>query len=61
MNKLKIFLFFSTIIGVLLFIQCNDLDLEPLDAISEDAFYKTTSDFTGAILASYSSMQSGNR
>lgn len=60
MNKLKIFLFFSTIIGVLLFIRCNDLDLAPLDAISEDAFYKTASDFTGAILASYSSMQSLN-
>lgn len=37
---------------------CNDLDLQPLDAIIEDNFYKTETDFRGATLASYSSIQS---
>ena len=46
--------------GTFFLSQCNDLDLQPLDAITEDAFYKTASDFRGAILASYSSMQSFN-
>lgn len=46
--------------GLLFFSRCNDLDLQPLDAITEEAFYKTASDFKGAILASYSSMQSLN-
>lgn len=57
----KIFLFFFLALsGLFLMTSCNDLDLQPLDAISEDAFYKTSSDFRGAILASYSSMQSFN-
>ncbi len=46
--------------GLFFFSQCNDLDLQPLDAITEEAFYKTASDFKGAILASYSSIQSLN-
>jgi len=57
----KVFLFFSVAIASLfMFTQCNDLDLQPLDAITEDAFYQTSSDFRGAILASYSSMQNFN-
>lgn len=54
---------FSSIVmlGCLIFFtRCNDLDLQPLNAITEEAFYKTSSDFKGAILASYSSMQSLN-
>src|SRR5680860_969075 len=38
--------------------KCADLDLQPLDTITEDAFFKTETDFKGATLASYSSMQS---
>lgn len=57
-NKLKISIL--TLGCLLVFTRCNDLDLQPLDAISEDAFYNTASDFKGAILASYSSMQSLN-
>jgi len=38
--------------------KCADLDLQPLDTITEDAFFKTEMDFKGATLASYSSMQS---
>jgi len=56
----KILFFLLAISGSFLFTQCNDLDLQPLDAITEGAFYKTSSDFRGAILASYSSMQSFN-
>jgi len=57
-NRFKIS--FLTLGCLFLFAQCNDLDLQPLDAISEDAFYNTASDFKGAILASYSSMQNLN-
>ncbi len=35
----------------------GELDLEPLDRITTDAFYKTRTDFDGAIFASYSSIQ----
>lgn len=57
----KYFLIFTLALsGVFFLSQCNDLDLQPLDAITEDAFYKTAADFRGAILASYSSMQSLN-
>ena len=38
--------------------NCADLDLQPLDTVSEGAFFKTEVDFKGATLASYSSMQS---
>ncbi|MEO9852896.1 MAG: RagB/SusD family nutrient uptake outer membrane protein [Reichenbachiella sp.] len=41
----------------LFFNSCNDLDLAPLDQLSESAFYKTTEDFDGAIYGSYSSIQ----
>ncbi len=57
-NKLLIFLL--AIGSSAIFTNCNDLDLQPLDAITEDAFYQTSSDFRGAILASYSSIQSFN-
>ncbi len=57
-NLIKIILIsFSS---MFLFTQCNDLDLTPLDAIAEEVFYKTSADFTGAILSSYSSIQSFN-
>jgi len=57
-NEIKTLFF---LIGCIFFLsQCNDLDLQPLDAITEDAFYRTSTDFKGAILSSYSSMQSLN-
>ena len=37
--------------------SCNDLDLAPLNQLSEVAFYKTEADFDGAIYASYSQTQ----
>jgi hypothetical protein len=56
----NILLFVSGFVALFFFSRCNELDLEPLDAISEQVFYKTATDFKGAILASYSSMQSLN-
>ena len=41
----------------LLTASCNNLDLEPLDRVTESTFYKTKADFDGAIFASYSSIQ----
>lgn len=39
-------------------LSCSDeLDLQPLDRITQDTFYKTRGDFDGAIFASYSSIQ----
>jgi len=58
--KNKFFIILLALSSVVIFTDCNDLDLKPLDAITEDSFYKTASDFRGAILASYSSMQSLN-
>ncbi|WP_165748709.1 RagB/SusD family nutrient uptake outer membrane protein [Cellulophaga sp. Z1A5H] len=49
---------FSLLAMLLVFFGCNDLDLQPLDAIVEDNFFKTENDFKGATLASYSSIQS---
>jgi starch-binding outer membrane protein, SusD/RagB family len=37
--------------------SCNDLDLQPLDQLTPDTYYKTVSDFDGAIFAAYSSIQ----
>ena len=37
--------------------RCNDLDLEPLNRLSEAAYYKTAADFDGAIFAVYSATQ----
>ena len=37
--------------------SCNNLDLEPLDRVTENTFYNTKEDFDGAIFASYSSIQ----
>jgi len=39
-------------------ISCEDqLDLQPLDRLTTDTFYKSRADFDGAIFASYSSIQ----
>lgn len=37
--------------------SCNNLDLQPLDKVSTNAYYKTAGDFDGAIFAAYSSIQ----
>ena len=50
-------LFLSILSTFLLVASCNNLDLEPLDRVTEDTFYKTSADFDGAIFASYSSIQ----
>jgi len=47
----------SILVVFLAFNSCNDLDLLPLDRVTTATFYKTASDFDGAIFASYSSIQ----
>lgn len=58
--KKIIIVFLTFAAGVAMLSRCNDLDLQPLDAIAEDVFYQTPEDFTVAVLASYSSMQNLN-
>lgn len=38
-------------------VSCNRLDLQPLDRVTTDTYYKTAADFDGAVFASYSSIQ----
>lgn len=46
------------VICILFAFSCKDqLDLEPLDRLTTDTFYKTREDFDGAIFAAYSSIQ----
>lgn len=49
---------YSLLALLMLLNGCNDLDLQPLDAVIEDNFFKTETDFRGATFASYSSIQS---
>ncbi len=49
---------YSLLTLMLFFYGCNDLDLQPLNAVVEKNFFKTEADFKGATLASYSSIQS---
>ena len=47
-----------TTISVFAIVQaCNNLNLQPLDRVSTDTFYKTSTDFDGAVFAAYSSIQ----
>ncbi len=50
---------FIAILGLVCFSSCNsdELNLQPLDRLTADTFYKTRADFDGAIFASYSSIQ----
>ena len=50
----------SLFAGALIFLfvlSCNKLDLQPLDRVTTDTYYKTAEDFDGAIFATYSSIQ----
>src|SRR3954464_4068458 len=48
----------ALIIGVIIVvISCNKLDLQPLDRVTTSTYYKTASDFDGAVFAAYSSIQ----
>jgi len=49
---------FAIIITVLcVVVSCNKLDLQPLDRVTTENYYKTAADFDGAIFAAYSSIQ----
>ena len=57
-NKRFYLLLFTLIISVVVItISCNKLNLQPLDRVTTDTYYKTAADFDGAIFASYSSIQ----
>ncbi|ULQ51301.1 RagB/SusD family nutrient uptake outer membrane protein [Flavihumibacter fluvii] len=46
------------IIAVIITVQaCTKLDLQPLDRVTTDTYYKTPEDFDGAMFAAYSSIQ----
>ncbi|QNF34806.1 RagB/SusD family nutrient uptake outer membrane protein [Adhaeribacter swui] len=47
----------SLVVAFLFLNSCNNLDLVPLDKLTADNFYKTRSEFDGAIFAAYSSIQ----
>jgi hypothetical protein len=47
----------TLLIVFLAFSSCNKLDLLPLDKVTAETFYKTTTDFDGAVFAAYSSIQ----
>ena len=38
-------------------LSCNKLDLQPLDRLTSETYYKTSADFDGAVFAAYSSIQ----
>lgn len=42
---------------VVIAISCNKIDLQPLDRVTTDTYYKTAADFDGAVFAAYSSIQ----
>lgn len=55
MKKIVLFIACALLLGNF---SCSDeLDLQPLDRVTTDAFYKTRADFDGAVFASYSSIQ----
>lgn len=60
--KMKSLLYIKGLLvtGVLLFLliqACNKLDLQPLDRVTTETYYKTADDFDGAIFAAYSTIQ----
>lgn len=53
----KIFILIVSFCFLGIFSCSNELDLQPLDRLTTDTFYKTRTDFDGAVFASYSSIQ----
>lgn len=50
--------FVLSVVVIFLTVQsCNKLDLQPLDRVTTDTYYKTAEDFDGAMFAAYSSIQ----
>src|SRR6476619_4169203 len=45
------------IVAIIVVISCNKLDLQPLDRVTTDNYYKPVADFDGATFAAYSSIQ----
>src|SRR5580765_3741671 len=49
--------FIIIVSAIVIGISCNKLNLQPLDRVTTDTYYKTAADFDGAIFATYSSIQ----
>ena len=50
--------FVLSVVVIFLAVQsCNKLDLQPLDRVTTDTYYKTAEDFDGAVFAAYSTIQ----
>ena len=50
--------FLLGVVTIFLAVQsCNKLDLQPLDRVTTDTYYKTAEDFDGAMFAAYSTIQ----
>src|SRR5918993_1566893 len=50
--------FLLGVVTIFLVVQsCNKLDLQPLDRVTTETYYKTAEDFDGAMFATYSSIQ----
>src|SRR5687767_10825232 len=47
----------TAIAFLLLTLSCNKLDLQPLDRVTTDTYYKTVEDFDGAAFAAYATIQ----
>jgi len=55
MKKIYVYIASLCILGIF---SCSDeLDLQPLDRLSTDTFYKNRTDFDGAVFSAYSSIQ----
>ncbi len=57
MKKITSFFLVAFVGCFVAFQSCNDLDLQPLDRVTTETYYKTPADFDGAMFAAYSSMQ----
>lgn len=55
----RIYIYSLTVIAaiIIIAISCNKIDLQPLDRVTTDTYYKTAADFDGAVFAAYSSIQ----
>src|SRR4051812_18240278 len=58
--KSKVFIkedLLAVLILVVVIFSCNKLNLQPLDKLTSETYYKTPADFDGAVFAAYSSIQ----
>lgn len=57
LSELAIIVSALSLILIVISLSCNKLDLQPLDRVTTDTYYKTADDFDGATFAAYSTIQ----